>query len=178
MSASINRSLTTIKTELEFLLESDVITENLYDNLIASLPERYVKGMPPKDFTGSVTTTNSVTNAGNSTTKTMFEAPKGAPPSNDNLLSNNISIKAQSQPQPPPSPSPSQSLPDNNELAEAIYDYSPQQSDDLKLSRGDKIKILEKMSDSWWKGSCNGKIGVFPANYVKLYSNSINNSRS
>ncbi|ODQ49569.1 hypothetical protein PICMEDRAFT_18820, partial [Pichia membranifaciens NRRL Y-2026] len=118
MSASINRSLTTIKTELEFLLESEVISETLYDHIIASLPERYVKGMPMKD----------------STTK--------------------------------------------GEYAEAIYDYAPQQSDDLKLTRGDKITVLEKVSDAWWKGSVHGRSGMFPANYVKLYSEPSDDSRS
>ena len=48
-SALINRSLTTVKTELEFLCDSDVITKDLYQQLVTSLPEKYHKDMAPWD---------------------------------------------------------------------------------------------------------------------------------
>ncbi|GAV28295.1 hypothetical protein PMKS-001766 [Pichia membranifaciens] len=153
MSASINRSLTTIKTELEFLLESEVISETLYDHIIASLPERYVKGMPMKEYSGSVTSTTTATPAGNTTSSTTFDPPS---------IARRTSVSSTSK----------------GEYAEAIYDYAPQQSDDLRLSRGDKITVLEKVSDAWWKGSVNGRSGMFPANYVKLYSAPSDDSRS
>ena len=42
MSASlINRSLTTIRTELDFLLESNVIDNDVYNRINESLPQRY-----------------------------------------------------------------------------------------------------------------------------------------
>lgn len=152
MSASINRSLTTIKTELEFLLESEVISERLYDDIISKLPERYVKGMAMKDLNAS-TPSLAATNSHPTTPAAAASAAISRPPG-------------------PPPPLNRNNNDDNADYAEALYDYTPQQYDDLKLTKGDKIKILEKMSDSWWKGSANGQTGVFPANYVKLYASS------
>lgn len=56
----------------------------------------------------------------------------------------------------------------------ALYDFTPQQDDDLQLSQGDIIAVLEKPSDNWWKGTntTTGTTGVFPANYVKPYVDS------
>lgn len=48
-AALVNRSLTTIRTELEFLKDSDVITEGLYEKLIESLPVKYQKDSAPWD---------------------------------------------------------------------------------------------------------------------------------
>ena len=42
-AALVNRSLTTIRTELEFLKDSDVITEGLYEKLLQLLPTKYQK---------------------------------------------------------------------------------------------------------------------------------------
>lgn len=57
----------------------------------------------------------------------------------------------------------------NVTLAEVLYDFQPQQSGDLALKRGDKITIIEKLSQDWFKGAdCNKNEGVFPANYVKI----------
>ncbi|CAL9737517.1 [PSI+] inducibility protein 3 [Monosporozyma servazzii] len=55
----------------------------------------------------------------------------------------------------------------SKKFMEAIYNYEPQQSSDLRLNVGDKVEILETLSESWLKGKCNGKVGVFPSNYVK-----------
>ncbi|GME80416.1 unnamed protein product [Ambrosiozyma monospora] len=126
--ALVNRSLTTIRTELEFLLDSNVITKSLFDQITQSLPDRYTQGMPAADL--------------KSATKSASPAPAG----------------------------PSQSA--NPEYAEALYDYHPQQPDDLELRVGAKIIIQEKMSPSWWRGTSNGRTGVFPANYVKIVGGS------
>ncbi|XBW34584.1 hypothetical protein QEN19_000147 [Hanseniaspora menglaensis] len=56
-----------------------------------------------------------------------------------------------------------------NEYAEVLYDFDPQQNGDLGLKKGDKIIILEKLSQDWFKGKDkDNKEGVFPANYVKV----------
>ncbi|SCV04528.1 LAME_0H19152g1_1 [Lachancea meyersii CBS 8951] len=107
-ASSINRSLTTVKTELEFLLESDVISQETFQNIVSALPERYNP-----------------------------EPRRNAP----------------AMPQ--------------NEFVEAIYAFQAQQDGDLELSVGDKIEVLEKPSPEWYKGKCNGRIGMFPSNYVK-----------
>ncbi|SMN17941.1 similar to Saccharomyces cerevisiae YGR136W LSB1 Protein containing an N-terminal SH3 domain [Maudiozyma saulgeensis] len=109
MSASlINRSLTNIRTELDFLRESNVISDDVFNRINDSLPEKY----DPNS-------------------------------SRDNSNSN------------------------QEEYVEAIYDFPPQQDGDLELKTGDKIQIIEKPSNEWYKGKCNGKVGMFPSNYVK-----------
>lgn len=109
MSASlINRSLTTIRTELDFLRESEVISEETFQQISNSLPQRY------------------------------------DPNANGNRSS-------------------SPSL----EYFEAIYAFQAQQDGDLNLKPGDKIQVLEKPSSEWYKGKCNGSVGMFPSNYVK-----------
>lgn len=54
--------------------------------------------------------------------------------------------------------------------AVALYDFKGEREGDLIFSKGDIIIILEKSNSTndWWKGKCNGRQGVFPANYVSL----------
>ena len=113
--ALINRSLTNIRTELDFLLENKVISRDFYDEFNRRLPR----------------------NGGEQN-------------------------KAKR----------------TNVFVEAIYPYEPQQSDDLRLNVGDKIEILEVLSENWSRGKCNGQIGVFPSNYVKPINNKNNNNTS
>ena len=53
-----------------------------------------------------------------------------------------------------------------NSFALVKYNYEAQQSDELSLLKGTRIRVLEKSSDGWWKGSLGGLIGWFPSNYV------------
>lgn len=46
------------------------------------------------------------------------------------------------------------------------YNYKAQQPDELSLSKGAKVNVLEKSDDGWWKGDLDGVIGWFPSNYV------------
>ena len=109
MSASlINRSLTNIRTELDFLKESNVISNDVYDQINKSLPAKWDPA----------------------------NAPRNASPA-------------------------------SLEYVEALYQFDPQQDGDLGLKPGDKVQLLEKLSPEWYKGSCNGRTGIFPANYVK-----------
>ncbi|KAI3383834.1 hypothetical protein SNEBB_001691 [Seison nebaliae] len=55
----------------------------------------------------------------------------------------------------------------NERICVAMYDYNPQNADDLRLKTGDRIRILDKMDDNWCRGECQGRIGLFPINYVK-----------
>ncbi|ODV87514.1 hypothetical protein CANARDRAFT_6045 [[Candida] arabinofermentans NRRL YB-2248] len=128
MSASINRSLTTVKTELEFLKESNVITSELFDQIVGSLPGKWSTGMEPA---GIITV---------GTTLTQTQTQTSTSTSNSKQV----------------------------ELAEAIYDYKAQESEDLSFKQGDKIQIIERTSDAWWKGTLNGNSGMFPSNYVKV----------
>jgi len=58
-------------------------------------------------------------------------------------------------------------LPDR---AHVVYSYMAENDDELSLTVGDSVVVLDKnLEDSgWWKGEINGKIGVFPDNFVEL----------
>ena len=52
-----------------------------------------------------------------------------------------------------------------------MFPYEPENPDELKLVEGDIITILNKDgpdSGGWWEGEVNGKVGMFPNNFVKL----------
>ena len=51
-----------------------------------------------------------------------------------------------------------------------LFSYDAEDDDELTLVEGMTITILEKdLEDSgWWKGETNGKVGVFPGNFVQL----------
>lgn len=46
------------------------------------------------------------------------------------------------------------------------YEYSAQENDELTIQPGDKILILTRHGDGWWKGELNGRAGLFPSSYV------------
>ncbi|CAI4224974.1 unnamed protein product [Auanema sp. JU1783] len=48
----------------------------------------------------------------------------------------------------------------------ALFEFEAVEPTDLSLAVGDKILVVEQ-NESWWKGKCNGKTGIFPANYVE-----------
>lgn len=52
--------------------------------------------------------------------------------------------------------------------ATALYDFAPAQPGDLPFRAGDNISVLQKISDEWYFGECNGAKGQFPVNYVQL----------
>ncbi|GAB1605485.1 SH3 domain-containing kinase-binding protein 1-like isoform X1 [Argonauta hians] len=56
------------------------------------------------------------------------------------------------------------------ELAVARFSYHAENEDELTLKEGDTITILKKDLEDvgWWKGELNGRIGVFPDNFVEI----------
>ena len=56
------------------------------------------------------------------------------------------------------------------EVVIAMFDFEPQESGELRLHRGEKITVLDKSDNNWWKGVCNGEEGLFPVPYVKPYT--------
>eukprot|EP01147_Barroeca_monosierra_P011305 gene11305-3342_t len=49
-----------------------------------------------------------------------------------------------------------------------LFDYKAQGDLELSLKTGEKLRLIEKENDTWWRGEKNGKEGVFPAQFVKL----------
>lgn len=46
------------------------------------------------------------------------------------------------------------------------YNYQAQQPDELQLTKGTRILILEKSNDGWWRGQSGNSAGWFPSNYT------------
>jgi len=55
-------------------------------------------------------------------------------------------------------------------VAVALYDFNGLRADNLQFKKGDLVTVLEMEESGWWKG-CNsdGKVGIFPYNYVELH---------
>lgn len=50
----------------------------------------------------------------------------------------------------------------------AKYNYTPVRDDEVPLNKGDRVYVLEKEGDGWWRGEAKGKTGWFPSNYVEI----------
>jgi len=59
-------------------------------------------------------------------------------------------------------------IPSRQLQAKALYAFQPQSQTELALKPGDIILITNNSNADWWVGTCNGKTGDFPANYVQL----------
>lgn len=153
----INRSLTTIRTELEFLHDSEVITDQLFNALTESLPHKYQKDMKAWDV--------DKLNIDTSDKQEKAQVQTGTDSITDGLASTSIN--------PPVKP---ERLQMSKALGycKATYDYQAQEGEDLELSKGDKIAVIEHLSEDWWKGYKKGssqkEAGVFPSNYVNVIS--------
>ncbi|KAI4805730.1 hypothetical protein KUCAC02_010329 [Chaenocephalus aceratus] len=49
----------------------------------------------------------------------------------------------------------------------ALYDFTPEQDDELTLKEGDLLDICGKEENGWWFGKLDGKTGHFPSTYVE-----------
>ena len=49
----------------------------------------------------------------------------------------------------------------------ALYTYAGQHDDELAFNAGDIISLISKDEEAWWKGELDGRVGVFPSNYVE-----------
>ncbi|XP_014676212.1 PREDICTED: SH3 domain-containing YSC84-like protein 1 [Priapulus caudatus] len=54
-------------------------------------------------------------------------------------------------------------------VVRAVSDFTGQMPCDLSFLRGDLINLLTQTQYDfdWWEGELHGRIGIFPANYVK-----------
>ncbi|KAL6462694.1 hypothetical protein MHYP_G00291160 [Metynnis hypsauchen] len=65
------------------------------------------------------------------------------------------------------------------ELCKVLFPYDSQNEDELSIKEGDIITIINKdcADAGWWLGELNGKKGVFPDNFVKLFIPEIEKER-
>lgn len=56
-------------------------------------------------------------------------------------------------------------------FCKVIFPYEAQNEDELSIKEGDIVTIINKgcADAGWWYGELNGKQGVFPDNFVKLF---------
>jgi len=56
------------------------------------------------------------------------------------------------------------------ERARVLYEYKAENDDELSIEPNQTIIVLCKTLDDsgWWRGELNGKVGVFPDNFVEL----------
>ena len=54
--------------------------------------------------------------------------------------------------------------------AVALYNYRAEMICDLEFRKGQIIEVMTRTGSQfdWWEGRVNDKVGIFPANYVKL----------
>ena len=57
-----------------------------------------------------------------------------------------------------------------SDRARVVFTYTAENPDELSIQVGEVVNVLEKKLEDvgWWKGELNGKIGVFPDNFVEL----------
>ena len=61
----------------------------------------------------------------------------------------------------------SEPAPVNLEPYLAKFTYSGGTEIELPLRKGEVVSVLEKREGGWWQGVCGGRVGWFPASYVK-----------
>lgn len=54
-------------------------------------------------------------------------------------------------------------------IFQALYNYMPQNDDELELQEGDLVSVMERCDDGWFVGTSKRtkQFGTFPGNYVK-----------
>ncbi|XP_007496306.2 SH3 domain-containing protein 19 isoform X3 [Monodelphis domestica] len=60
------------------------------------------------------------------------------------------------------------SVDSNAPHALVLHDFPAEQADDLNLTSGETVYLLEKIDSDWYRGKCRNQTGIFPANYVKV----------
>ncbi|KAF2110661.1 SH3 domain-containing protein [Lophiotrema nucula] len=157
--AMANRSLRTIKTELEFLLDADVITQQQYDTISNQLPANASSARSALPTPALTPSEPPAQQFGQMNLKQSNDEKAG-------YYNNNAA-----NPAPPAYPSPPVAplAPAALAYATAMYQYNAQDAGDLALMPNDKVTVTEYMNNEWWKGKNErtGQEGIFPASYVR-----------
>jgi len=146
----INKRLRSLHQEFDYLLDNNVITTELYDELCQRIPRR--KSPPLKILlTSGYNSSTAAAAKAPPTVAVPINAPSSPPASVTSLASQmnatGISDNARSPPPPPPPPAPTSPPPYGLAQAEALYDYTSTDEGDLKIHAGEKITILEYVNN-------------------------------
>ncbi|KAJ5816444.1 hypothetical protein N7447_008677 [Penicillium robsamsonii] len=175
-SAMTTRSLRMVRTELEFLADSGVITPRQLSSILSQLPSdseasRAVNASsPPRQQAQPVPVQHVPVQA---------QPPPGpytpsySPPvsqMSNASLNEKDTLHNQYATPPPAAPPAYPQVPPVLGLASAMYAYTPTDAGDLALQPQDRIQIIEHMNDDWWRGrnERTGQEGIFPRSYVNI----------
>ncbi|CAO3587611.1 unnamed protein product [Absidia cylindrospora] len=141
-TALANHVLQSIQKDLDFLKSHQYLNTQAYNDILHILPTHLSDNSTGSSYGGGSPYSN-----------------KGTMPS-PAANYNNI---AGTPPPPPPNYSTATSL----ESVEALYDFQGQNPQDLSFRQGDIIQVTEHVNNDWWKGSLQGRTGLFPSGYVQ-----------
>ena len=59
---------------------------------------------------------------------------------------------------------------DDKLRVQALYNYKAERPCDLEFRKGQILQVLTRTENQndWWEGNLDGRVGIFPANYVKI----------
>ncbi len=52
--------------------------------------------------------------------------------------------------------------------ARAVHSFESQSEHELGFAAGVSIMLLRRIDENWLEGKLESKVGIFPANYVKI----------
>ncbi|ROT34759.1 SH3-domain-containing protein [Sodiomyces alkalinus F11] len=170
-----NRSLRTIKNELENLLEKGIIDDDTYENIHSLLPaEAPLRGggaratpLQPSNATSPPPPTEAMANMNLKTDKAHDDSNARNTGSSHSPAPPPYSQNRAAAVAPPPPPSKPVLT-----YARGLYRYNPADGRDLSFDRDDKIAVHQYMNADWWMGRNlrTGQEGIFPKNYVAVDS--------
>jgi len=159
-----NRSLRTVKAELEFLADNSIISRQQLTSILSELPAE--TSFNARTQTPAIT--NGLSRQQTSTPALPFR--NNAPVKNEKQNYYNEPQQIAPPPAynstPPPLPPSAPVL----TYATALYAYSATDAGDLVLHANDRIAVTEYMNGEWWKGrnERTSQEGIFPRSYVRV----------
>lgn len=54
------------------------------------------------------------------------------------------------------------------QLVRALYNYDATEDSELSFKANEKLIVLQKDDSGWWQGELNGRVGMFPSNFVEV----------
>lgn len=149
--ANSNRSLRTIRNELEYLCDLSVISPQALQSILAQLPAQtplHAAIQSPVN----VVSPAPLEQFGSLSVKQEYNAPSPVHTPN---------------PLPPPA---YPTVPTILSIASALYAYKPTDAGDLALQQNDRVQVIEHMNNDWWRGrnERTGLEGIFPRSYVTV----------
>ncbi|OQE37388.1 hypothetical protein PENCOP_c010G06655 [Penicillium coprophilum] len=176
-SAMTTRSLRMVRTELEFLADSRVITPHQLSSILSQLPTdsevsraAHASASPPRQQAQPMPVQHVPVQA---QPPPAPYTPSYSPPVSQmsNVSVNEKAALHNQYATPPPGAPPAYpQVPPVLGLASAMYAYTPTDAGDLALQPHDRIQIIEHMNEDWWRGrnERTGQEGIFPRSYVNI----------